>query len=148
MMTLVPINFDREELGAVLASHGYASGTKTFFIWEGVTQYLTEEGIRTTFAFLAKAPPGSRLVFTYVPKTFIDGKVFYGQEYLYKGMLLKDKSWFFGMDPKDVPDFLGVYGWRLLEHLSYEELAERYVKPTGRELLSMAVGRMVYAEKL
>jgi O-methyltransferase involved in polyketide biosynthesis len=52
------------------------------------------------------------------------------------------------MDPEDVADFLGVYGWRLLEQLGYEELAERYVKPTGRKLVSMALERMVYAEKL
>lgn len=75
-------------------------------------------------------------------------KMFYSQEYLYKGMLLKDKSWCFGMDSKDVPDFLGVYGWRVLEHLSYEKLAERYVKPNERELLSMAIGRMVCVKKL
>jgi len=147
-VTLVPIDFDREELGAVLASHGYAADTKTFFIWEGVTQYLTEAGIRTTFDFLAKAPAGSRLAFTYVRKDFIDGKVLYGAEYLYKKTVLKDKSWLFGMDPEDVADFLGVYGWRVLEHLGYEELAERYVKPTGRKLVSMALERMVYAEKL
>ena len=147
-VTLVPIDFDRQELGAVLASHGYAADTKTFFIWEGVTQYLTEASIRTTFDFLAKAPAGSRLAFTYVRKDFIDGKVLYGAKYLYKKTVLKDKSWLFGMDPEDVADFLGVYGWRVLEHLGYEELAERYVKPTGRKLVSMALERMVYAEKL
>ena len=147
-VTLVPIDFDRQELGPVLASHGYAADTKTFFIWEGVTQYLTEAGIRTTFDFLAKAPAGSRLAFTYVRKDFIDGKVLYGAEYLYKKTVLKDKSFLFGMDPEDVADFLGVYAWRVLEHLGYEELAERYVKPTGRKLVSMALERMVYAEKL
>jgi len=147
-VTLVPIDFDREELGSVLASHGYAADTKTFFIWEGVTQYLTEAGIEATFDFLAKAPAGSRLVFTYVRKDFIDGKVLYGQEYLYKRVLLKDKIWLFGIDPEDVADFLDVYGWRVLEHIGYEELAERYVKPTGRKLVSMPLERIVYAEKL
>jgi len=147
-VTLVPIDFDREKLEAVLASHGYTADTKTFFIWEGVTQYLTEAGIQTTFDFLAKAPVGSRLAFTYVRKDFIDGKVFYGQEYLYKNMILKDKAWFFGLDPEEVADFLGVYGWRVLEHIGYEELVEQYVKPTGRKLVSMALERMVYAEKL
>jgi len=147
-VTLVPIDFDREELGAVLASHGYAADAKTFFIWEAVTQYLTQAGIRTTFDFLAKAPAGSRLAFTYVRKDFIEGTVFYGHEYLYTTMRLKDKIWLFGMDPEDVADFLGVYGWRVLEHLGYEELAERYVKPTGRKLLSTPLERMVYAEKL
>jgi len=146
-VTLVPIDFDREDLGAVLASHGYVSDKKTFFIWEGVTQYLTEAGVRATFEFLATAPAGSRLALTYTPKGFIDGEVFYGQEYLYKKMLLKDKLWLFGFDPVNIDGFLGEYGWRILEHLGYDELGERYVKPTGRELLSMGIERMVYAEK-
>jgi O-methyltransferase involved in polyketide biosynthesis len=85
---------------------------------------------------------------TYTPKDFIDGKVFYGQKYLYKRMLLKDKIWFFGLDPDNVDDFLGEYGWRVLEHLGYDELDERYVKPTGRELQTMAIERIVYSEKL
>jgi methyltransferase (TIGR00027 family) len=147
-LTLVSIDFDSEDLGAVLASHGYALDVKTFFILEGVTQYLTETGILTTFDFLAKAPAGSRLVFTYVRKDFIDGKAFYGQEYLYKRMVLKDKIFLFGIDPEDVADFLGGYAWRVLEHLGYEELAGVYVKPTGRKLKSLAIERVVYAEKL
>lgn len=145
---LVPIDFEREELGAVLASHGYSADTKTFFIWEGVTQYVTEAGIWTTFDFLAQAPAGSRLVFTYVLKDFIDGKSFYGHEWTYKRLVLKDKKWRFGMDPEGVAGFLGDYGWRVLEHLGYNELADRYVKETGRELLSMPIERIVYAEKV
>ncbi len=147
-VTLVPIDFDHEDLAAVLASNGYEPDQKTFFIWEGVTQYLTETGVRATMEILARAPAGSRLAFTYTPKDFIDGEVFYGQEYLYKKMLLKDKLWLFGLDPENVDDFLAEYGWRVLEHLGYEELGERYVKPTGRELKSMAIERIVYAEKL
>ncbi|MGB6063316.1 MAG: SAM-dependent methyltransferase [Desulfomonilaceae bacterium] len=38
---LVPIDFDQEELGAVLASHGYFPDKRTFFICEAVAQYLT-----------------------------------------------------------------------------------------------------------
>jgi len=147
-VTLVPIDFDQEDLATVLASHGYTPDRKTFFIWEGVTQYLTENGIRATFEFMARAPAGSRLAFTYTPRDFIDGDVFYGQEYLYKKMLLKDKLWLFGLDPEKVDEFLGEYGWRIVEHLGYDELGERYVKPTGRKLRSMAIERMVYAEKM
>jgi len=51
-VTLVPIDFDHEDLATVLASHGYTPEKKTFFIWEGVTQYLTETGVRATFEFL------------------------------------------------------------------------------------------------
>jgi methyltransferase (TIGR00027 family) len=146
-VTLVPIDFDRQDLVAVLTSRGYEPDRTTFFIWEGVTEYITEGGVRATFDFLAKAPAGSRLVFTYIPRDFIDGEVYYGQEYLYRQMLLKDKIWVFGIDPENVDDFLDEYGWRVLEHLGYEELGQRYVKPTGRELESMAVERIVSAEK-
>ena len=34
--------------------------------------------MRATFDWLAKAAPGSRLAFTYVRKSFLDGKTFYG----------------------------------------------------------------------
>ena len=144
----VPIDFDHEELEAVLASHGYSPDMRTFFVWEAVTQYLTETGIRATFDFLSKAAPGSRLAFTYVRKDFIDGNVMYGGEDLYKKYVVKDKVWLFGMDPESVAGFLGEYGWRVVEHLGYDELAGRYVKPTSRELASTPIERMVYAEKL
>jgi methyltransferase (TIGR00027 family) len=147
-LKLVPIDFDHEELEAVLASHGYPADRRIFFIWEAVTQYLTETGIRTTFDFLAKAARGSRLAFTYIRKDFLDGQVMYGQEGLYKRYVVRDKIWLFGMDPEGVVNFLEPYGWRVIEHLGYEELAERYVKPTGRELTSTPIERMVYAEKL
>lgn len=146
-VSLVPIDFDKEDLGTVLASHGYSPAQPTFFIWEGVTQYVSEPGIRATFDFIALAPPGSRMVFTYTPKDFIEGERLYGQEYLHNQMLVKNRIWLFGLDPEMVDEFIGEYGWRVLEHLGYDELVERYVKPTGRDLGSMAIERIVSAEK-
>jgi methyltransferase (TIGR00027 family) len=145
---LVPIDFDHETLDTVLATHGYPADQQTFFIWEAVTQYLTEAGVRKTFDFLARAARGSRLAFTYVRQDFIDGKVRYGQETIYQQYILKDKSWLFGIHPDEMTSFLEPYGWRVIEHLGYEELSERYVKPTGRELVATPIERMVYAEKL
>jgi methyltransferase (TIGR00027 family) len=146
-VTLVPIDFDHQDLATVLSSHDYRPDRKTLYIWEGVTQYVTESGIRATFDFLAKAPASSRMAFTYTPRDFIDGEAFYGQEYLYKQMLVKNQIWLFGIDPNKVDDFIGEYGWRVLEHLGYDDLDERYVKPTGRDLQTMAIERIVYAEK-
>lgn len=147
-VTLVSIDFNQEVLDDVLKSSGFPSDVKTFFIWEAVTQYLPEDSVRTTFEYLAKAPSGSRLVFTYIRKDFIDGKALYGHKYLYKKMILKSKSWLFGMDPEEVADFLDANGWCVLEHPSYDELAERYVNRTDRKLLSTPLERIVYAEKI
>jgi methyltransferase (TIGR00027 family) len=146
-VTLVPIDFDRENLGAALVARGFSFAAPAFFIWEAVTQYLTESAIRATFTFLAKAVSGSRLAFTYIRKDFLGGRVLYGQDALYKRFVTKG-VWLFGMDPESMASFLSSYGWQLKEDLSYSELAERYVKPTGRTLSSTPVERVAYAEKL
>jgi methyltransferase (TIGR00027 family) len=146
--TLVPVDFDRGNLDAALVDSGYSGSTKTIFILEGVTQYLTESGVRETFNFLSTAPTGSRLVFTYTPKDFITGRELFGQEVLYEKMRLKDTIWRTGFDPEAIDEFLGQYGWRIREHLGYDALGERYVKPTGRDLTWMAIERIVDAVKV
>lgn len=146
-VTLVPINFMTQDLGEVLNEHGYAGSEKTFYIWEAVTQYLTETAVHQTFQYLSQAPTGSQLTFTYVLKDFVEGKNLYGEEKFYDRMVVKDKIWHFGLDPAEVADFLGEYGWRLIEDLSYEELNNRYVSPTGRTMPSMEIERIVYVEK-
>jgi methyltransferase (TIGR00027 family) len=145
---LVSIDFDKESLENKLTAQGYSLDEPTFFIWEAVTQYLTKEGVEATFAFLAKAAPGSRLAFTYVIQDFFkeDARL-KSYERLYKQYVQKN-IWLFGLDPGDVAPFLNKFGWRVVEHLGYEELAEQYVKPTGRDLPSMPIERMVYAEKV
>ncbi len=147
-VTLVPINFIEQELGAVLKEHGYTSKSKAFFIWEAVSQYLTETSVCQTFNFLSQIPTGSCLAFMYVRKDFIEGKKLYGLEKFYDKIIVKDNVWHFGFEPNELDSFLSEYGWRMVEHLGYDELAERYMKPTGRELPSMTIERMVYAEKM
>lgn len=147
-VVLVPIDFDREDLTDVLASNGHSLDSKTFYIWEAVSQYVTESGVRATFEFLSKASSGSHLVFTYVQKDFIDGDRLYGHQYLYERMVVKEKSWIYGMNPDAVEGFLSEYGWQVVEHLGYEELAAMYVKPERGELSTTEIERIVYAEKL
>jgi methyltransferase (TIGR00027 family) len=146
-LKLVAVDFDRDDLGSILASRAYSAGMRTFFIWEGVTQYLTEEGVRATLNWLAGAAPGSRLAFTYVRGSFLSGKALYGWESGYT-RFVASKVWMFGMEPEDCPALLRSYGWRVVEDLGYDELAARYTGSTGRRLSSTPVERMVYAEKI
>jgi methyltransferase (TIGR00027 family) len=144
---LVAVDFDQDDVGAMLAAQGYSAARRTYFVWEAVSQYLTEQGVRAIFDWLAKAAPGSRLSFTYVRKDFLDGKTSYGWESGYR-RFVASKIWRFGMEPEDCPNFLNGYGWRIIEDVGYDELADRYIVPTGRRLASTPVERMVYAEKL
>ncbi|MGB7137478.1 MAG: SAM-dependent methyltransferase [Acidobacteriaceae bacterium] len=146
-LKLLAVDFDHDDLDAQLALQEYSLSMRTFFVWEAVTQYLTEKGVRATFEWLAKATPGSRLAFTYVRKSFLTGERLYGWESGYK-RFVKTGTWLFGMEPEECSAFLENYGWRLLEDCSYEELARKYIVPTGRALAATQVERMVYAEKI
>ena len=47
---------------------GYDPGQKTFFIWEGVTMYISAEAVDSTLQFIATgSAPGSSVVFDYMP---------------------------------------------------------------------------------
>jgi methyltransferase (TIGR00027 family) len=131
---LVPVDFERDDLMTVLASHGYRAEFRTFFVWEGVTQYLTEPAVRATFTQLGRAAVGSRLDFTYVRRDFIDGTSDYGAPALYRRMRQRRQVWKFGLLPDEVADFIAPYGWRLVEQAGPDVLTERYVRPTGRAL--------------
>jgi methyltransferase (TIGR00027 family) len=144
---LVPIDFEHQTLATTLGEHGYRTEHRTFFVWEAVTQYLSEEAVRTTFAFLAKAPPGSRLVFTYIRKDFLDGVDLYGAGPTYQRFRVKQQLWHFGMDPKQVGAFLDEYGWCEVEQLGSAEFHARYVAPTGRVMPVSEIERAVSAMK-
>ena len=144
---LVPIDFNCQELGQVLPDAGYSSKHKSFFVWEGVTQYISETAVRKVFAFLQQASQESRLAFTYVRKDFIEGKQFCGLDALYSATRAKNQLWQFGLEPEAVGAFLGEYGWSEIEQVGSAEYQERYLKPVGRVMPVMQVERIVYAER-
>jgi methyltransferase (TIGR00027 family) len=145
---LVAVDFERDDLMTALASHGYRPEYRTFFAWEGVTQYLTEAAVRATFTQLATAATGSRLDFTYVRREFIDGDELYGAPTLYKRMRQRRQVWKFGLSPDDVAGFIAQYGWRLIEQAGPDEFMNRYVRPAGRSLATSQLEWSAYAEKV
>jgi methyltransferase (TIGR00027 family) len=145
---LIPIDFEHQDLETVLNDHGYRASQRTFFVWEGVTQYLSEHAVRKTFDFLAKVAPGSRLVFTYVHQDFMDGVNLYGAARIYKRFRVKQKLWRFGMVPSQVAAFLEAYHWREVEQMGSQECAARYIATSGREMPISEIERAVYAEKI
>jgi methyltransferase (TIGR00027 family) len=145
---LVSVDFERDDLMATLASYGYHEDHRTFFVWEGVTQYLTADAVAATFDQLARAASGSRLDFTYVRRDFIDGVNLYGAPAVYRKFLQNRKVWKFGLNPEDVDAFLAGYGWRLLDQAGPDELMDRYVRPAGRNLTTSQIEWSAYAEKI
>ncbi len=144
---LVALDFEKDDLLTALAEHGYLTGYRVFFICEGVTQYLTEGAVRRTLDGLRAAAPGSRIVFTYVRRDFIDGTNRYGTRALYRAVRQRRRLWHFGLEPDDVAGFLAEYNWQLLEQAGPDELLQRYVEPTGRKLKASQLEWSAYAQK-
>jgi len=70
----VPIDFQKQCLDDALKNAGYSLTSKTLFIWEAVTQYISKESNDSTFKYIGQATPGSKVVFSYIIKSFFDGK--------------------------------------------------------------------------
>ena len=147
-VSLVPIDFNSQDLGEELKKAGYTLSSKTLFIWEGVTQYISKEAVDNTLKYVAQATTGSRIVFTYVLKSFIDGShIPDGLNSLYKLTLNKKKPlWFCGFDPAEMHEYLSEHSLHLIEDVGTEEYLERYIKPTGRDLKVMEIECTALAE--
>jgi methyltransferase (TIGR00027 family) len=144
---LVPLDFERDDLFGTLTEHGYGSDARTFFVWESVTQYLTEDAVRTTLTALQAAPAGSRLVFTYVRADFIDGRNMYDAAVLYKRFRQRRQVWKFGLAPADVGAFIGAYDWRLVEQAGPDYYLQNYIRPAGRDLAASDLEWTAYCTK-
>jgi methyltransferase (TIGR00027 family) len=147
-VALVAVDFEADDLAAALAAYGFRMGLPALFVWEAVTQYLTESAVRKTLGVLAKAASGSGLIFTYVLKAFLDGTNLYGAERLYQTYVAKRPIWRFGLAPEHVAGLLGPYGWAEREQVGRAEYIERYVAPTGRGLAVSDLERFVSAAKV
>jgi methyltransferase (TIGR00027 family) len=145
---VLPVDFEVDDLAAVLAGAGFDGGRPALFVWEAVTQYLSEESVRATFTFLAKAPAGSRLIFTYVRTDFLDGTNLYGAGPLRDRMTAKYDVWKFGIAPDEVAGLLREYGWAEREQVGPAEYSARYLEPAGRRMPVSEIERFVRAEKL
>ncbi len=147
-ISLVPVDFNKQDLGEELKKAGYNLSSKTLFIWEGVTQYISRGAIDNTLKYVARAATGSRIVFTYVLESFINGSYIPdGLNSLYKFFLKKKNPlWFCGFNPAEMDEYLSKHSLSLIEDVGHEEFLERYIKPKGRELAVMEIEHTVLAE--
>lgn len=144
----VAVNFNKKELDEALQENGYSFNEPSFYIWEGVTQYIHETAVGQVLSFLMKAKQGSRLVFTYIRKDFIEGKTLYGLDSLYKRVRLQNQLWQFGIEPERVGSLLEEYSWQKADDVGSTDYQNLYIVPTNRAMPVMQIERLAYAVKI
>lgn len=64
-LSYVPVDFEKQSVGAELAGAGFDANAPAFFSSLGVVSYLSFEGFRSTVSYIAARPIGSGLVMDY-----------------------------------------------------------------------------------
>jgi methyltransferase (TIGR00027 family) len=144
----VAVDFVREDLGAALLEAGYNPAERTFFIWEGVTNYLNAIAVDATLRLIASdSGPGSRLSFTYIHRGLLDGSArFPGSEPWVKAVQGAGEPFTFGLHPAELRAYLAERGLRLLSDISTAEALKRYRPNVGNAAAPPAFYRVALAE--
>ena len=131
-VAFVEIDFNHQELGSVLADAGFDREQSTFFLWEGVTNYLTASAVESTLRWIGACGPRSELVFTYVERRAIeDPTQFSGTDQLGRTLANVGERWTFGLDTGEVPGYLAGLGLELTEDLGAADYRARYLGHPG-----------------
>ena len=128
------IDFLSQSLAQVLELAGFDKTIPAFFIWEGVTNYLTEPAVRQTLEYIGGLAPGTRLAFTYVHRDAIDAPATNVKTGVSKLLKKQGEPWTYGIRPEELPALLRGRGLRLLEDTGSSEYRRRYMYQEGTHL--------------
>jgi methyltransferase (TIGR00027 family) len=133
-VTYVPVDFERDDLGAALAEAGLDASARAFITWEGVTPYLAPEAVDATLRLVpGLSASGSRIVFTYLDRrAFSDHEALAGSATVIERVARMGEPFKFGLAPEEAAGYLAERGLQLTEQIPSVELAERYLHPLGR----------------
>lgn len=146
-VTRVAINFTRDDLRDRLVRSGFDEQARSVFVWEGVTNYLTEEAVAAVLGFIGRGAAGSTLIFTYIHRGVIDGSTYFeGADTLLRNVQRLGEPWRFGLDPSQTGHYLERFGLDLVEDFAADEYRKRYLGSTPSDLHGYGFYRVAVAE--
>jgi methyltransferase (TIGR00027 family) len=148
-VTYAPIDFNTQSLDEELTAAGFSKTEPAVFIWEGVTQYISSEAVDNTLRFIGTAAPGSRVLFTYVIRSYIDNPAaFTGLGPITRAIKRQGVEWVSGFSPKRLAERLAGFNLKLIEDVGKPEYLEWFMRPSGRNLTVWEIERAALAEVL
>ena len=131
----VALDFKRDDLTSAMCAAGYRESARTFILWEGVTNYLTESAVDSTLRWCSRASARSFLLFTYVHRDILTRpSAFVGTKNLFASLEKAGERFTFGMEPSHVPQYLADRGLSLEQDLGAAEYRERYFGAEARTM--------------
>ena len=143
----VSIDFDTQDLAVELEAAGYDSQSRSLFIWEGVSQYVSRAALESTLRYVGGTADGNLLAFSYVLQRFIDDRSAFPELHKLWDQMREgnDPFWKCGLQPEHIADTLAGFSLSVRkdagpsEHLaSYPVLKERSFDVSGIERIVLA----------
>jgi methyltransferase (TIGR00027 family) len=125
-LVLVPVDFDREDVGEKLAAAEFQQNSPAFFTWLGVVPYLTQDAIGRTLDYMTSIQD-SEVVFDYMepPEAFSEELRQLEKQRTEQLEKIGERS-ASRFVPEDMAAFLRTHGFSDIEDIGFEQIASRF----------------------
>ena len=151
-VTFIPTDFNTQNLDEVLSQIGCPVDQQTFYIWEGVTYFVSRIGVENTLGFIAEhSAPKSQVIFDYMLEDVVQGIDYsaHGARRTVDFVAgIIGEPYVFGIDPQKIETFINLRGLAFLSDLGPADLTQRYLICSDGKALGKIAGflRIVLAE--
>ena len=145
-LRFVAVDFEKDDFVERLLAAGFNPEMPTYFVWVGVSYYLTAQAVADTLERLSSlSRAGTKLVWDYLLADVIDGTST-NREALGKARRVAQlgEPWLWGITPNELPAYLAGFGFRLVHDYEPAELHERYA---AARQMPMGYVRLAVCEK-
>jgi methyltransferase (TIGR00027 family) len=127
-LTFAPVDFERDDLFASLASQGFDPARRTFFTWLGVVPYLTKEAVWATLGAIGGAAGGAEVAFDYSdPPASLSAEVRAAQQRRAAAVAALGEPFLSYFEPAELHLKLAAFGFGEIEDFGPHALFERYL---------------------
>jgi methyltransferase (TIGR00027 family) len=142
----VGTDFHLGGLATALSEAGFRQAAQTLFVWEGVTNYLTEPAVDATLRWCAEAAVGSHLIFTYIDRQVLTEPERYpGAARVFSTLRRAGEEMTFGFAPSELRRHLHSRGLTLESDLGAAEYRARYFGEAARSMRGHEFYRVAHA---
>src|SRR5579863_10417577 len=135
-LILVPVDFERDDVGEKLAAAGFQRNSPSFFTLLGVVPYLTQDAIGRTLDYMSSIPD-SEVVFDYMepPEAFSEELRQLETERSEQLKKIDERS-VSRFEPAGIAAILRACGFCAIEDINFQQIASRF----GRAVQGLARG--------
>ncbi len=136
-LVFVPVDFERDDLGEMLAGAGFQQNSPTFFTWLGVVPYLTQDAIGNTLDYMASIQ-NSEVVFDYMePPQAFSGEIRELVTVRTEQLEKMQEHWASHFEPAGIAMILRSHGFCNIEDINFQEIRSRF----GSAIQGLAPGQ-------